>query len=1025
MREFPPFRLDTVNQCLWRRDGAADERILLAPRAFAVLRYLVEHPGRLVAHDELLDALWPKTYVQPEVLKSHIAAIRAVLGDDARKPLFIETLSRRGYRFIASVADGAPARHAGVSDPAKVLVGRDDALAELRQCLGRMSNGERQIVFVTGEAGIGKTAMADAFIARATTETSDIRVARGQCIEGYGSKEAYYPMLEVLAALCRGDGGDAIVQILAARAPTWLVQFPALFTPDRGETLRREVLGATRERMLREIGEALEAIASRSPLVIVFEDLQWVDYSTVDLISVLARRRTAAKLMIVGTYRDEDVALSEHPLGALKQDLRARHLCHEVALGRLNEAEVADYLIDQQPHSPVPGGLAALVYRRSEGNPLFMVTVLDHLVGREFVTRDSGGWRLRHPLNELDLAVPESLRALIEAQIERLSPEEQRVLEVASLTQDRAFSVIARAAAAMDTDPDQFENVCERLSRRTHILRPGALEELPDGTISTVYEFGHALYREVLYSRIAPSRRARLHRQDAEWAEAAFATQLSEAAPFLAYHFEHGGDCARAVTYLRVAADTAGRRYAPREASAHLRHALELCGQLPQTGRATNELAVLEPLAEMYVVSFDTRAVETYEALAARAASCGAVDVEVKALVDMAYPLSWVDAERSLAVVDRALALSTQQRDPLRQARTRTSCLVRRIWAGGWNAQDAQDCRLAVEEIRRSGDRMLVAAHLIDSNFIRWGSSEYRAAHQDVVESLAVLVEQNVDNPYLSFAHWLSQFTLPWSLLFLGEWGGALRVLAAEITLADKNGDRYRGQTLQLYRAWIHLYAMDFSGVLEICNSILPSLDEPNRRPWRRFCLALTGSAEAASGRHGAAATQLIAARKEMERQPVIHDWYCRMIIGQALTDAWLAKGDLTQARPEAERFLELTLATAERTWQALAWEASARVAMAAGDDHRARTCIARALATMEGFEVPLAAWRVHASAADVEGRLGNQREAGRHRALGGATVLALANSLGEHEHLRETFLAAPPVRAIIDSGRRTRDLSR
>jgi len=1025
MREFPPFRLDTVNQCLWRRDGAADERILLAPRAFAVLRYLVEHPGRLVAHDELLDALWPKTYVQPEVLKSHIAAIRAVLGDDARKPLFIETLSRRGYRFIASVAEGAPARPAGVSDPAKVLVGRDDALAELRHCLGRMSRGERQIVFVTGEAGIGKTAMADAFIARATTATPDIRVARGQCIEGYGSKEAYYPMLEVLAALCRGHGGDAIVQILAAQAPTWLVQFPALFTPDHGETLRREVLGATRERMLREIGEALEAIASRSPLVIVFEDLQWVDYSTVDLISVLARRRTAAKLMIVGTYRDDDVALSEHPLGALKQDLRARHLCHEVALGRLNEAAVADYLVDEAPHAPLPDGLAALVYRHSEGNPLFIVAVLDDLVGREFVSRESGGWRLRRPLNELDLAVPESLREMIEAQIERLSPEEQSVLEVVSLTQDHAFSVIARAAAAMDTDPDQFENVCEKLSRRTHILRPGTLEALPDGTISTVYEFGHALYREVLYNRIAPSRRARLHRQAAEWAEAAFAAQLSEAAPFLAYHFERGGDFARAVTYLRVAAETAGRRYAPREATAHLQHALELCNRLPDAERPTNELAVLEQLAATYVVSFDTRAVETYEALAARAASCGAVDVEVKALVDMAYPLSWLDAKRSLAVVDRALALSTQQRDPLRQARTRASGLVRRIWAGGWSARDAEECRLAVEEIRRSGDRMLVAVHLIDSNFIRWGSSEYRAAHQDAVDSLAVLVDQDAGNPYLSFAHWLSQFTLPWSLLFLGEWGEALRILAAEIALADKNGDRYREQTLQLYRAWIHLHAMDFPGVLEICNSILPSLNEPARRPWRRFCLALLGSAEAASGRHEAAATRLVAARDEMDRHPVIHDWYCRMIIGYAITDAWLAKGDLAQARPEAERFLELTLATAERTWQALAWEASARVAMAAADDQRARACIQSALATMEGFEVRLAAWRVHACAAELEGRLGDQRAARRHRALSQATIRVLVNSLTDHESLRETFLAAPPVRAIVDSARGAPELSR
>ncbi len=126
-------------------------------------------------------------------------------------------------------------------------------------------------------------------------------------------------------------------------------------------------------------------------------------------------------------------------------------------------------------------------------------------------------------------------------------------------------------------------------------------------------------------------------------------------------------------------------------------------------------------------------------------------------------------------------------------------------------------------------------------------------------------------HPYLNFAHWLSQFTLPSSLLFLGEWGQALHTLTAEIALADRNGDRYRAQTLDLYRAWIHLHAMDFPGVLEICGSVLPSLDDPARGPWRRFCLALAGSAEAASGRFEASAQHLLAARGEMDRRPVIH----------------------------------------------------------------------------------------------------------------------------------------------------------
>ena len=157
MKAFPPFRLDTVNQCLWRGEGVAEERILLAPKAFAVLRYLAEHPGRLVAHAELLEAVWPKTYVQPEVLKSHIAAIRAVLGDDAKRPLYIETLSRRGYRFIAPVTEVAaagppPSRMTNLPEAASELIGREAELAAVTALAT-----EHRLVSLVGAGGIGKT----------------------------------------------------------------------------------------------------------------------------------------------------------------------------------------------------------------------------------------------------------------------------------------------------------------------------------------------------------------------------------------------------------------------------------------------------------------------------------------------------------------------------------------------------------------------------------------------------------------------------------------------------------------------------------------------------------------------------------------------------------------------------------------------------------------------------------------------------------------------------------------------------
>jgi len=138
MKEFPPFRLDRVSQCLWRRGDDADEqRILLPPTAFAMLGYLVEHAGRLVTQDELLDALWADTFVQPEVLKSHIKEIRSALGDDPKNARFVETLPRRGYRFIASVTDDSCKTNLGVDSPASRLVGRNRELEQLRGSLRR------------------------------------------------------------------------------------------------------------------------------------------------------------------------------------------------------------------------------------------------------------------------------------------------------------------------------------------------------------------------------------------------------------------------------------------------------------------------------------------------------------------------------------------------------------------------------------------------------------------------------------------------------------------------------------------------------------------------------------------------------------------------------------------------------------------------------------------------------------------------------------------------------------------------
>jgi len=1022
MRRFQSFRLDTANQCLWHGEARTD----LTPKAFGVLRYLVEHAGRLVSQDELLEALWPETYVNPEVIRKYIKEIRRVLGDHADKPVFIETLPKRGYQFVAPVIEEITAQPFDLpTEAVKKIVGREPAIAELDRCLRKALRGERQIVFITGEPGIGKTTLVDEFQRRAAANVLSLRIARGQCVEGYGGKEPYYPMLEALGGLCRGSGEESLVHRLAAQAPTWLVQFPALVKREHRDMLRWEILGATRERMLREIGEVLETITSENPLLLVFEDLHWADASSVDLISALARRRPPAKLMVIGTYRPVDAIVSEHPLNVLKQDLLVHQLCREIALEPLREAEVAEYLAAESSGASLPDGLASLLYRQSEGNPLFMVATLNHMTERGLISRNKGSWQLRVALKGIDLEVPKSLQQMIEVQIDRLSTEEKRVLEVASLESigRSRFSVAARAAV-IGLDPEVFEDVCETLSRRHRIVRSAGSEKLADGTVSACYRFVHVLYQEVCYRRIAPGRRAKLHRRLGEWAEAHW-ERVNEAAASLAGHFEQGGDWVRAIKYLKLAADTSGRRFEPRQATAILDHALELVSKLPEAERTVSEIEILEKLAVIYTVLSDMRAIETYEALAARAAHDGLVDVEVRALIDMAWPLSWTSSQRSQEVLERALRLSGRQGDALLRARARASYFALRLWLG-WNPRDVEEFRNAFAEILNSDNRRILAPYLADWGFISWISSEYREARRNLIESRVILFETMEENPYLSTTHLRAQVALTWSLLFLGEWGEALRKMEDSIAMLDKNADHYWWQAVHLHRAWVHLHAMDFAGVLAICNSTLPLVRDPALgpapdypTPYRiiiRMCLFLTGSAETGLGNYESALEHLLA-RADMDRPSIMFDWYWRMPLESALTELWLAKGDLAQARPQAERFLKIALATAEHTWQALAWEVNARVAMAAEEWNRAEECIMKALSTMEGYEVPLAAWRVHGTAAEFHARAGDNDLAEHHRELSRATILKLANSLGPEGPLRTTFLSATDVsRAFGDS---------
>jgi len=439
---FGPFLLDLQTGELLRKG----RKVRLQPQPFQLLRLLLEKSGKVVGEEEIRSALWPDA---PFVDFEHgvgtaIKKLRDALGDNPVRPYYIETLRRRGYRFIATVTFHGknPTQDAGPRS--RVIVGREPAIEELSDSLRRASQQERQLVFLSGEAGAGKTAAVDEFVRRATAADPSIQVIRGQCVEGYGGKGAFSPILEAIAELCRSAGGASTIELLVAQAPTLIVQLPTLLKRQDRDRLARDTAGASPDRLLRETRQALETIGSSHPLLVVLEDLQWADPSTLDLISALARHRTPARLMVMGTYRPLEVALADHPLKNLKQELLLHALCREIPLGRLSEGEVAGFLAAQSPGVALPAGLARAVHRQSGGNPLFMITTLEHMQARALISRGPEGWKLGVPIEQIAHEVPETLREMIEAQISRLTIAEQRALEVASVA-GFTFAEIGRA----------------------------------------------------------------------------------------------------------------------------------------------------------------------------------------------------------------------------------------------------------------------------------------------------------------------------------------------------------------------------------------------------------------------------------------------------------------------------------------------------------------------------------------------------------------------------------------------------
>ncbi|HEY2386976.1 MAG TPA: AAA family ATPase [Candidatus Binatia bacterium] len=890
---FGRFALDTANARLHR----GQEVVALRGKTLALLEYLALRPGLLVTKDELLARLWPDVYVSEDVLVGCVRELRIAFGDTRGAPRYIETVYRRGYRWVAAAmeedaADAAPT--ADLRRPAVALVGRDAEVAQLGRWFERAAAGARQVVFVTGDTGIGKTALVDGFVRAVAGEAA---VAFGQCREQYGPSEPFLPIL------------DALERSLPE----------GLLTPSGGNAPPQLASGLMPERAVRLLGSAVEGLAGERPLVLVLEDLHWSDPSTLDVLSYLAHRREPCRLFVVATYRPTELILRRHPLRGLEQELRTHHYSVQLPIGRLTQDSVARWLAAKCP-SP-PAALVEWLYRRTEGQPLFLTTLFESLLSAGLVGCHDGAWQIAP--GYIDLGVPESLRLMIDRQVEDLGEADRQLLEAASVAGTH-FSA-ASVAAAVVRELEEVEEGCDALARDGQFLRATGLAEWPDGTVSGAYEFIHELHRGTLYARLSPAHLRLLHQRVGCRLERGYGVRADVIATELAQHFERGRDAARATKYLEQAATQYIWRGAHREAITTLRRALEMVRSFPDTPERVDRLIYLDlRLGASLLVGEDyaDHAVKaTFQRCAELAERAKALPPLLTALAGLhAYHAARAELGDALRIVPRLIELADML--PLPQATlVAHTCAAWSNWSRGRLAAAREHARRALvakpetpmpfpstfdlvgyafgtgafAEMTR-GD--LAAARALSAQGLAWSRETARPVDRATALALAAMLHAFMNEPAL-----------------------AAEQAAEAVAVAEEHGHRQWRATARVVAAWAAALAKPGTKALAAIVEQIDAYTTLGLRAQLSPMLCLAAEAHAAGERKREALELL--ARAETHVRESGEEWY--------VAELYRLQGEIAHVRDPraAQAAFERALATA-RTQGARLWELRAAASLAA-----------------------------------------------------------------------------------------------
>jgi class 3 adenylate cyclase len=536
------------------------------------------------------------------------------------------------------------------TDVGRIFVGRGREVELLAHLWKEAAADELRLVLIGGEPGVGKTRLAAELAGRAQAEGAT--VLAGRCDEDLGVP--YQPFVEALRHFVTHTPAAELPARLGRHAGDLVRLVPELSekVPGLPPVLRFDP-ETERYRLFDAVAAWLAAASVEQPVLLLLDDLQWAAKPTLLLLRHVSRSPESSRLLIVGTYRDTELA-HDHPLTELLPDLRRQRGVERLSLAGLDQAGVAAYLEEAAGHQlgEEDLALARAVHSETEGNPFFVREVLRHLTETGGVERREGRWSTRLPVEEL--GIPEGVREVVGRRLSRLSAPANRALVVGAVAGAEFELRVLRAASGLDEEA-LVSSLEEAIGARLVAEVAGAAAR---------YRFAHALVRSTIYDGLSAARRVALHRQVAEAIETVHAARLDDHLPALAHHYGRASapadETAKAVEYTTRAGDRALAQLAHDEAVAYYRQALELLDVTQGPANEARRAEVLISLGEAQRRAGDPAHRETLLQAARQARAQGDAQALSRAALantrgGMFSVIFRVDAER-VAVLDDALA---------------------------------------------------------------------------------------------------------------------------------------------------------------------------------------------------------------------------------------------------------------------------------------------------------------------------------------------------------------------------------